>query len=33
MYQISYPKLGQIEHVGGVVRSSGTADSKSSFEN
>ena len=30
---LSQPKLGQIEHVGGVVKLSGTADSKSSLEN
>ena len=33
--QISQPKLGQIAHVGGVLKTSGTADFKSvpGFEN
>ena len=29
VFQISQPKLGQIVHVGGVLKTSGPADSKS----
>ena len=31
--QISQPKLGQIVHVGGVLKTSEPADFKSGFEN